>query len=52
MFGLGVVLVALAILFALTALAFRSNDQLSRGPAVAAGLGALLAVGIVLLLLA
>ena len=52
MFTVGVVLVALAVLFSLTALAFRSNDQLRRPYLVAAALAATLGVGIALLLLA
>jgi hypothetical protein len=52
MFTVGVVLVALAILFFLTALAFRSNDQLQRPYLVAATLAVTLAAGIALLLLA
>jgi hypothetical protein len=49
MFAAGVILVALAVLFSLTALAFRSNDQLSRPVLVASVLAVTLGAGLALI---
>jgi hypothetical protein len=50
MFRLGVILFALALLFMLTAVAFRATDQLGHPYRVAAALAATLVVSLALLL--
>jgi hypothetical protein len=50
MFSLGVILFALALLFALTALAFRATGQLGHPYRVAAALAATLVLSLALLL--